>query len=147
MPFYIQKSDSAGPFRFNFSKGGGGVSVGIKGLRIGTGPRGHYIHAGRGGLNYRATLGNAGRSRSSGVAPYKPSSDVTFDNSDVTMTEIESGDVMYMQDESFAELLNEINSKAGQTRMSAALMWTAAGIGTLAGLASGGPGYLKRVSR
>ncbi|AVH41896.1 DUF4236 domain-containing protein [Agrobacterium tumefaciens] len=142
MPFYIRKSVSAGPFRFNFSKGGVGVSVGIKGLRIGTGPRGHYIHAGRGGLYYRATLGNAGRSRSSGVAPYKPSPDVTFDNSDVTMTEIESGDVMYMQDESFSELLNEINSKAGQTRMSAALMWTAAGIGAFAGLASGGPGLL-----
>ncbi|MFB7143132.1 DUF4236 domain-containing protein [Agrobacterium deltaense] len=147
MPFYIRKSVSAGPFRFNFSKGGVGVSVGIKGLRIGTGPREHYIHAGRGGLYYRATLGNAGRSRSSGVAPCKPSPDATFDNSDVTMTEIESGDVMYMQDESFSELLNEINSKAEQTRTSAALMWTAAGIGTFAGLASGGPGYLKRVSR
>ncbi|WP_409063186.1 DUF4236 domain-containing protein [Brucella sp. 1315] len=27
MPFYIRKSVSAGPFRFNFSKGGVGVSV------------------------------------------------------------------------------------------------------------------------
>ncbi|WP_247650471.1 DUF4236 domain-containing protein [Brucella sp. 458] len=43
LPFYIRKSVSAGPFRFNFSKGGVGVSVGAKGLRIGPGPRGHYI--------------------------------------------------------------------------------------------------------
>jgi len=43
MPFYIRKSVSAGPFRFNFSKGGVGVSVGVKGLRVRTGPRGHYV--------------------------------------------------------------------------------------------------------
>lgn len=43
MPCYIRNSISAGPFRFNFSKGGVGVSVGVKGLRVGTGPRGHYV--------------------------------------------------------------------------------------------------------
>ena len=65
MPFYIRKSVSAGPFRFNFSKGGVGLSVGVRGLRIGTGPRGHYVHAGRGGLYYRKTL-NASRSARDG---------------------------------------------------------------------------------
>lgn len=141
MPFYIRKSVSAGPFRFNFSKGGVGVSVGIKGLRIGTGPRGHYIHAGRGGLYYRATLGKAGRSRPSAAErPLSPSPQMTFDDGDVPMTEIESGDVMHMQDESFTELLNEVNSKAGQIRMSAALAWTGGIFGLLAGLAIGGPG-------
>ncbi|WP_442921050.1 DUF4236 domain-containing protein [Mesorhizobium sp. Cs1321R2N1] len=72
MGFYVRKSISAGPFRFNFSSGGVGVSVGVKGLRIGTGPRGHYIHAGRGGLCYRGTLGKAGTKK--GVQqspPYK----------------------------------------------------------------------------
>jgi hypothetical protein len=141
VPFYIRKSVSAGPFRFHFSKGGVGVSVGIKGLRIGTGPRGHYIHAGRGGLYYRATLGKAGRSRPSAAErPLSPSPQMTFDDGDVPMTEIESGDVMHMQDESFTELLNEINSKAGQIRMSAALAWTGGVFGLLAGLAIGGPG-------
>lgn len=141
MPFYIKKSVSAGPFRFNFSKGGVGVSVGVKGLRIGTGPRGHYIHAGRGGLYYRATLGNAGRSRSAAAFPQQPlPPHATFHNDDVAMVEIESGDVMHMQDESFSELLSEINSKAAQTRMSAAIAWTAIVIGILAGLATGGPG-------
>ncbi|RVA15894.1 DUF4236 domain-containing protein, partial [Mesorhizobium sp. M7A.F.Ca.CA.002.05.1.1] len=42
MGFYVRKSISAGPFRFNFSSGGVGASVGVQGLRIGTGPRGHY---------------------------------------------------------------------------------------------------------
>ncbi len=143
MPFYIRKSVSAGPFRFNFSKGGVGVSVGVKGLRIGTGPRGHYIHAGRGGLYYRATLGNAGRSRPVASPQQQPlPPQATFQNDDVAMVEIESGDVMHMQDESFSELLSEINSKAAQTRMSAALAWTAIVIGVLAGFATGSPGLL-----
>ena len=56
------------------------------------------------------------------------------------MIEIESGDVMQMRDASFSDLLDEINSKAGQLRISAALCWTAIGLGVAAGIASGGPG-------
>ena len=37
MGFYIRKSISAGPFRFNLSGSGLGMSVGVKGLRIGSG--------------------------------------------------------------------------------------------------------------
>ncbi|WP_421368640.1 hypothetical protein [Agrobacterium tumefaciens] len=58
------------------------------------------------------------------------------------MIEIESGDVMHMQDESFSELLHEINSKAAQTRLSVVLAWTGIMIGAMAGLATGGPGLL-----
>lgn len=141
MPFYIRKSVSAGPFRFNFSKGGVGVSVGVKGLRIGTGPRGHYIHAGRGGLYYRATLGNAG-GRKHAAAPNRPVPRSRAEDSGVVMVEVDSGDVMQMRDESFSELLDEINSKAAQVRMSAALAWTAMVFGAIGGLASGGPGFL-----
>jgi hypothetical protein len=64
----------------------------------------------------------------------------TFDNDDVSMIEIESGDVMHMRDGSFSELLDEINSKAKQTRMSVAFFWAALASGVMAGLASGGPG-------
>ncbi|MEQ1950767.1 SH3 domain-containing protein [Mesorhizobium sp. CN2-181] len=58
------------------------------------------------------------------------------------MIEIESGDVLQMRDESFSELLDEINSKARQTRMSVAFFWTALVIGVIAGLATGGPGLV-----
>lgn len=116
----------------------------MKGLRIGTGPRGHYIHAGRGGLYYRATIGKAGQSRR--VAPSEARSnvpsDLTFETDDVKMIEIESGDVMNMTDESFTDLLNEINSKAAQTPMSSLLMWIGIGFGLIAGLASGGAGLI-----
>ena len=50
MGFYIRKSIKAGPFRFNLSKSGLGVSAGIPGFRVGTGPRGNYVHMGRNGI-------------------------------------------------------------------------------------------------
>lgn len=143
LSFYIRKSVSAGPFRFNFSKSGVGVSVGVKGLRIGTGPRGHYIHAGQGGLYYRATLGRAGQSRRSArptrdaVAPSAP-----VNNDDVVMIEVDSGDVMHMRDESLSEMLDEINAKAKQVRMSVALFWLTSAIGVITMLALGGLGIL-----
>jgi hypothetical protein len=56
MGFYFRKSIRVGPLRFNLSKSGVGVSTGIKGLRVGVGPRGNYIHAGAGGFYYRTTL-------------------------------------------------------------------------------------------
>jgi hypothetical protein len=63
--FCIRKSLSAGPFRFNLSKAGVGVTVGVPGFRVGTGPRGNYVHMGRGGVYYRATLG--GQTRPAGA--------------------------------------------------------------------------------
>ncbi len=63
MGFYIRKSFSAGPIRLNLSRSGLGASFGITGARIGVGPKGTYVHMGRGGLYYRETL--APRSRSS----------------------------------------------------------------------------------
>ena len=61
MGFYLRKSISAGPFRFNLSGSGLGLSVGVKGFRVGTGPRGNYVHMGRDGLYYRASFGGAHR--------------------------------------------------------------------------------------
>ncbi|MBY5367827.1 DUF4236 domain-containing protein [Rhizobium leguminosarum] len=142
MGFYIRKSVSAGPFRFNFSRGGVGVSVGVKRLRIGTGPRGHYIHAGTGGLYYRASLGNAGR-RPAATAPQQRSTPPTQPkHSDVEMVEVESGDVMQMRDESFAELLDEMNAKSRQARMSMILCWIGIILGAFLGLLTGGPGLV-----
>lgn len=141
MQFYIRKSISAGPFRFNFSKGGVGVSVGVRGLRIGTGPRGHYIHAGIGGLYYRASLGKAGKPKVSASRPQHVPQ-ISLEQDDVAMVEVDSGDVMLMRDETFDELLDEINSKSRQVRMSSALFWTPSVVGAIAGALSGGPGLL-----
>ena len=47
MGLRFHSSISSGPFRLNFSKSGVGVSVGVRGLRVGAGPRGTYVRAGR----------------------------------------------------------------------------------------------------
>ncbi|WP_081320537.1 DUF4236 domain-containing protein [Xanthomonas graminis] len=56
MGLYLRKSIRVGPLRFNLSKGGVSVSAGFKGFRVGTGPRGNYVHMGAGGIYYRATI-------------------------------------------------------------------------------------------
>lgn len=56
MGWYLRKSLKLGPLRFNLSKSGIGTSVGVKGLRMGTGPKGAYLHGGRYGLYFREQL-------------------------------------------------------------------------------------------
>ena len=56
MGWYIRKALTHGPIRFNLSKGGLGLSVGVNGARIGICPRGTYVHFGRGGFYYRQYL-------------------------------------------------------------------------------------------
>ncbi len=61
MGFYFRKSVNLGGLRFNFSKSGVGVSTGVKGFRIGSGPRGNYVQMGRNGIYYKKTWGNSKR--------------------------------------------------------------------------------------
>ena len=56
MGWYLKKSFRFGPLRLNLSKSGPGASVGVKGFRVSTGPKGPQINAGREGLYYRASL-------------------------------------------------------------------------------------------
>ena len=59
MTWFLRKSFGGhGPVRLNVSKTGLGVSIGVKGFRLGTGPKGQYVHAGRYGVYYRKQLGN-----------------------------------------------------------------------------------------
>jgi hypothetical protein len=70
MGWYLRKSLGFGPLRINLSKSGLGGSVGVKGLRVGSGPRGPYLHAGRGGLYYRTSLkGRRGSPEAAAEAP------------------------------------------------------------------------------
>lgn len=110
MSFYLKKSISVGPFRFNFSKSGIGVSTGIPGFRIGASPRGNYIHMGRKGLYYRKTF-SAGN-RTNMVQKYIPESPedqlcLGFE----PLTPIESSEISKLVDSSSEELLLEMNEK------------------------------------
>jgi len=125
MPFYIRKSVSVGPFRLNFSKGGVGASVGVKGFRVGTGPRGHYVHAGAGGLYYRSSIGRAGERPAKGSAP-RPSQPGYLDNvtaDGIVMREVDSGDVLLMRDATAKDLLDDINEKANKTPLAPLVAW------------------------
>jgi hypothetical protein len=105
MGFYLRKSLRVGPLRFNLSKSGIGVSAGIKGFRVGSGPRGNYVNMGRGGLYHRATLPEGTH-----VSAVSHPSSQPAEPSGV-LTEIESGSVMQMAPASAADLLNEIRAK------------------------------------
>ncbi|WP_460727890.1 DUF4236 domain-containing protein [Nocardia heshunensis] len=63
--FYLRKSMNAGPFRVNFSRSGVGGSIGVRGLRFGSGPRGTYVHVGTNGVYYRHVLTTRPRSAAS----------------------------------------------------------------------------------
>jgi hypothetical protein len=59
MGWTFRKSFKIAPgVRLNLSKSGIGVSAGVKGFRVGTGPRGGYVSAGRGPFRYRKNLGS-----------------------------------------------------------------------------------------
>lgn len=68
------KSIKFGAVRFNFSGSGIGVSAGIPGLRLGTGPRGAYISGGVGGFRYRKSLGARNSQASTVSTPARPES-------------------------------------------------------------------------
>lgn len=116
MGFYIRKALRVGPLRFNLSKSGVGVSAGIKGLRLGTGPRGNYVHMGRGGLYFRKSLNSPSEraplpSGTPQPLPAEPLGTVG------PLQDVESGSVHEMVDASSAELLREMNEKKKKARL------------------------------
>jgi len=117
MGFYLRKSISVGPLRFNLSKSGVGVSAGVAGLRFGVGPRGNYVHMGRGGLYYRATLPASASPRNSPIPPPVRTSPEIPPGTHAPLEEIESADVSKIVDSSSRELLNELNRKRAKVRL------------------------------
>lgn len=149
MPFYFRKSVSAGPFRFNFSKGGVGASVGVKGFRLGTGPRGHYVHAGLGGLYYRSSLGgkpqggskNTQSPRNFVPAPGHPVQPAVGEP-DVVMHRVSSADVLEMHDARFSDLLDDLNRKQAAVSSAWLLGLVGLGIGLIATAVWGGVAWM-----
>jgi len=106
MGFYLRKSVSVGLFRFNFSGSGVGVSVGVRGLRAGSGPRGNYVHLGRGGIYYRHTF-----PADATPAPRYAPPMIPIAKPEAGMQEIESGSAATIVDSSSETLLDEIRAK------------------------------------
>ena len=110
MPFYLRKSVRVGPIRFNLSKSGIGVSTGIPGLRVGTGPRGTYVHMGRGGLYYRQTLSSPTHRHRHADRPVQESL-TEHPHTHGPMSRVTSGCITEMADINSAALLAEIEQK------------------------------------
>lgn len=112
MSLYLRKALSFGPFRFNLSKSGVGLSVGVKGLRFGVSPRGNYVHMGRNGIYYRTAFyrggqeGGADRDHSDQRPP-----DSNSAPNDQILKMVESGAASEMRDGSSREFLDEVNRK------------------------------------
>lgn len=109
MGFYIRKGFNFGPLRLNLSRSGLGASVGVKGARIGIGPRGSYIQMGRGGLYYRQTLSPTSRT------PYSPLPAQPQVGDE--LKKITSTAAVAMADSSATDLLNELNRVKKRTEM------------------------------
>jgi Protein of unknown function (DUF4236) len=112
MGIYLRNSIKVGPLRFNLSGSGIGVSGGVRGFRVGTGPRGNYVHMGRHGLYYRATLPphrNAGADLPRRISSSPPLPQTQLRDG---LVEIDSGNVEEMIHSSSTELLEEIRMKA-----------------------------------
>ena len=117
MGYYLRKSLSVGPIRFNLSKSGIGVSAGIPGFRVGTGPRGNYIHIGKGGLYYRKTLSSPSATRNGKPSDQHAPQQTADDPTHGPMEAIASGSVSNMVDSSSAALLAELESKRKRMRL------------------------------
>lgn len=128
MSFYLRKSVKLGPLRFNLSKSGVGVSVGIRGFRVGAGPRGNYVHIGRGGFYYRQTIAPAGDRRHRSSHGTSSESPVPVDRSLGEMEGIASGGVAQMRDSSSAALLAELDLKRQKRRRLPVALFAAAAL-------------------
>lgn len=105
MGFYLRKGFNFGPLRLNLSRSGLGASFGVKGARIGIGPKGSYIHMGRGGLYYRQSL-TPGRPHYVPSTPQPAPLQPTPTNN---AQEIKSSPAAALTDSSATELLKELN--------------------------------------
>lgn len=122
MGFYLRKSIKVGLFRFNISKSGVGVSAGVKGLRLGSGPRGNYVRVANQTVYYQKT-NQSGQDKSQSLSKKQfHSGQTSYSNDDLSgithgeFKEIESESVFGMVDSNSAELLEELNNKHKKIR-------------------------------
>jgi hypothetical protein len=106
MGLYIRKGFNFGPLRLNLSRSGLGASFGVKGARIGIGPRGTYVHVGRGGLYYRQTLSTTRRGE---FLPTQAATPIQPPISAEGLHEIASASAVSLTDSTATDLLTELN--------------------------------------
>jgi hypothetical protein len=115
VPFYLSKSLRAGPFRLNLSTRGVGLSAGVPGFRVGTGPRGNYVRLAGGLIFYGAS--RAARSRRAPAprppqaTPYQPP---VPSPADVLLQDVTGATIMELAASSSSDLLDQIRKAAAR---------------------------------
>jgi hypothetical protein len=108
MGFFFRKSIGFGPVRINLSKSGVGASIGVKGARLTTTPRGTtYVTVGSHGFYYRETL-STHKGNQSGASPQAGAPRTETRQSD----EIVTADVSDLVDSSSETLIKRLNERA-----------------------------------
>lgn len=132
MGFYIRKGIRVGPLRFNLSNSGVGISTGIKGFRISSGPRGNYVNIGRGGLYYRAAIPSPkSQSIPEVVQPRFSDPEIPTGTHD-PLIKLQTENISQIVDSSSKELLDEMNQKRKKIRF-----WPIVGVVFIAALIYG----------
>lgn len=131
MGLSFAKSIKVGAVRFNFSGSGIGMSVGIPGLRVGTGPRGAYISGGVAGFRYRKSLGTPARASARTPAPANQRTDAAQEHvalgPNILSTQVhETKDVLELARSNGDELLLSMNEQNRRTPL-----WPATVLATL----------------
>jgi hypothetical protein len=113
MSFYLRKTIKAGPFRVSLSPSGIGMSTGVPGLRVGTGPRGSYIRVGAHGVSYRQTLSHPGGSSRAvpRQSPPRYRQRVGAAN-EVLMQDVTGATTVQLADAAPSELISQLNEAA-----------------------------------
>lgn len=111
--FYVRKSLKAGPFRFNLTKSGLGVSAGVPGFRVGSGPRGNYVRLGAGGVYYQTSLGAGPRPNQSVQIP-GPLPSPLLASSDVVFEDHRGANVQSLAPTSSDDLVQQLNEAASR---------------------------------
>lgn len=92
------------------------MSMGVKGFRIGTGPRGNYVHMGAGGLYYRASLGNGGSRTQRTALPDAPGLPTPASQPIAGQSPIEIGSISEMFPSNGSDIVEQINQKLATPR-------------------------------
>lgn len=111
MSFYVRKSLRAGPFRLNLSRSGIGVSAGIPGFRVGSGPRGNYVRVDVAGVHYQTALVPKQRGRHGVVSSASPPQRLPMP-SDVIMLDTTGTDATRLEPTGPGDLVTQLNQAA-----------------------------------
>jgi hypothetical protein len=118
MGFYIRKGFNFGPLRLNLSKSGLGFSVGVKGARVGIGPRGSYLHAGRGGFYLRQQLGGGGQqSQRMSAPPAEPAVEMENEEHEGVIDSIHSDALAHDAHTDLLEALDNVRTRTPRVRI------------------------------